>query len=122
MKSLIINPLPIFDDNYVWLIEDHQTNLAVCVDPGDAFPVISYLKQHALTLEAILITHHHDDHIGGIALLLEAYPECKIYAPNDDEITNVTVRVHDNEIVKLKTNNLYVDKESTLYAKHTEII
>lgn len=63
--------IPIFNDNYVWCI--HNGANAVVVDPGDAKPVIEYLTKHKLQLNAILITHHHPDHIGGVATLVDKY-------------------------------------------------
>ena len=60
-------PLPAFADNYLWLLHDGQD--AVVVDPGDATPVITALDEHQLNLRAILVTHHHADHIGGINAL-----------------------------------------------------
>jgi hydroxyacylglutathione hydrolase len=75
---LNIIPIPAFDDNYIWLL--HNTRHAVVVDPGDAAPVIATLKALNLTLTAILITHHHSDHIDGVASLL-AYRAVPVYAP-----------------------------------------
>jgi len=57
-------PLPAFQDNYLWLL--HDGHRALVVDPGDAKPVLAALQQHGLQLEAILVTHHHADHIGGL--------------------------------------------------------
>lgn len=73
-----IIPIPILDDNYVWLII--KDNNAIAVDIGDDKPVLDYLGQHNLNLSAILITHHHDDHIGGVANAKSAHPNAKIYA------------------------------------------
>ena len=56
-------PLPAFQDNYLWLLHDGQR--ALVVDPGDAGPVQAHLAAHGLQLDAILVTHHHPDHIGG---------------------------------------------------------
>ncbi|MCG9773626.1 MBL fold metallo-hydrolase, partial [Vibrio diabolicus] len=61
---LEIKSIPAFNDNYIWLIQNSDKRCAV-VDPGDAKPVLEYLQANELTLEAILITHHHNDHIGG---------------------------------------------------------
>jgi hydroxyacylglutathione hydrolase len=61
--------LPAFSDNYLWLWQQGQ--LAVVVDPGDAEPVLQALTDHRLTLKAILVTHHHADHVGGLRLLQE---------------------------------------------------
>jgi hydroxyacylglutathione hydrolase len=75
---LNIIPIPAFDDNYIWLL--HNARNAVVVDPGDAEPVIKTLKQLNLTLSAILITHHHSDHIGGVEALL-THQDVPIFAP-----------------------------------------
>ncbi len=56
--------LPAFSDNYLWLWQ--QDLLAVVVDPGDATPVLQALDHHRLKLAAILVTHHHPDHVGGV--------------------------------------------------------
>uniref|UniRef100_UPI004048BA54 hydroxyacylglutathione hydrolase n=1 Tax=Polynucleobacter sp. TaxID=2029855 RepID=UPI004048BA54 len=73
-------PIPAFDDNYLWCIHDGKS--ALIVDPGDAVPVLDYLKREKLTLKGILITHHHADHTGGILQLLEALDSTiPVYAP-----------------------------------------
>lgn len=73
-----VRPLAAFSDNYIWLLtRDRQ---AVVVDPGDAAPVLAALAQDGLTLAAILVTHHHPDHVGGIAALLAAHP-VPVYGP-----------------------------------------
>ena len=72
-------PITAFEDNYVWLIHHHGR--AAVVDPGDAEPVLAYLQQHQLTLDAILITHYHADHIDGVAALLHNFPEASTYTP-----------------------------------------
>ncbi len=72
-------PIPAFEDNYIWLLR--RGAHALVVDPGDAVPVISLLQAQSLQLDAILVTHHHADHIGGVADLLQAYPEALVYAP-----------------------------------------
>jgi hydroxyacylglutathione hydrolase len=60
-------PLPAFQDNYLWLLHDGQR--ALVVDPGDAQPVLAFLRDNGLRLEAILVTHHHPDHVGGVDAL-----------------------------------------------------
>lgn len=62
-------PLPAFSDNYIWVL--HDTRRALVVDPGDAQPVFDFLQQSGLQLEAILVTHHHADHVGGVGALRE---------------------------------------------------
>lgn len=70
---LQIKSIPAFDDNYIWLIQNRDRDCAV-VDPGSAEPVLAYLKQNDLNLKAVLITHHHHDHIGGVAELVHQFP------------------------------------------------
>jgi len=70
--------IPAFNDNYIWLIKDSQSQRCVVVDPGDAEPVLATLEAQQLIIEAILITHHHHDHTGGVAALIADNPEIKI--------------------------------------------
>ncbi len=86
---LTIKSIPAFNDNYIWLIQNNDQRCAI-VDPGDAQPVLEYLDRHNLTLEAILVTHHHNDHTGGIAMLLEAFPETKVVGPAQENISSLT--------------------------------
>ena len=109
-----ITPIPAFQDNYIWLISNDQH--AVVVDPGDAAPVIAYLKQHQLTLDAILVTHHHADHIGGIDELARHYP-CKIYAPLKEKYDFNHESVTDKQIIYL--NNLQLSLEVLEVPGHT---
>ena len=73
-----------FRDNYLWLMSGRGSG--VMVDPGDAEPVIAALESRGLTLSAILITHHHSDHIGGVAALRAVWPEVKVFGPEDSRI------------------------------------
>jgi glyoxylase-like metal-dependent hydrolase (beta-lactamase superfamily II) len=75
---LEVIPLPALRDNYIWLIHDGQ--YVVAVDPGEAGPILSWLAARHMRLAAILVTHHHADHVGGVAELVAAYA-CPVYAP-----------------------------------------
>ena len=96
MKNLTIHPIKAFSDNYIWCIHDGKN--AVVVDPGDAKPVQKYLATNNLTLIAILVTHHHPDHIGGIESLTEDIP---VFGPATETISSLTHRVQEGDIVTI---------------------
>ena len=100
---LEILPVPAFRDNYIWLL--HNGFHAVVVDPGDAVPVIRTLQEHGLTLQAILITHHHDDHIGGVAELLKHQP-APVYAPMNSRYAFPHTVVEEGSVVTVPTLQL----------------
>lgn len=86
---LNIETIPAFDDNYIWLILDKARRYAAIVDPGDEEPVIDYLQQHQIQPVAILITHHHGDHTGGIDALVKKY-QIPVYGPASERIPSMT--------------------------------
>ena len=98
MNPIEVIPLRAFSDNYIWTLRD-STHAAV-VDPGDAKPVLEYLRAERLELVAILNTHHHPDHIGGNAELLKHY-RVPVYGPHDDRIHEVTHRLRDGERISM---------------------
>lgn len=85
-----ISPIPAFNDNYIWMLQD--ADQAVVVDPGDATPVLDTLQQQGLTLSGILITHHHFDHVGGVADLL-AHRDVPVWGPHNPDITTIKQRL-----------------------------
>jgi hydroxyacylglutathione hydrolase len=98
---LRVQPVPAFSDNYIWLIEcPAAAHRVVAVDPGDAAPVIAALESQGLSLAAILLTHHHPDHIGGVAQLVRRWPAAVI-APGDERIDYRTRTVRDGERCEL---------------------
>lgn len=72
-----VETLPAFSDNYIWLLHNSSSQAWV-VDPGDAEPVLGFLKQQQLNLAGILLTHHHGDHDGGVAELQKYYPQLRV--------------------------------------------
>ena len=90
-------PLPAFDDNYIWLLRD-ASGRALVVDPGDATPVLAALGDGPPP-HAILLTHHHGDHIGGVDELLARWPDMPVFAPRDERIGTASQRVADGEEV-----------------------
>lgn len=87
-----------FRDNYIWLLR--RGTAAAVVDPGEAGPVLEYLSGNGLTLSAILVTHHHPDHVGGVATLAARH-DLPVYGPAGEEIPTVTHPLHEGERVHL---------------------
>ena len=81
-----ITRIPAFTDNYFWLLSSKNNHFATIVDPGDSKPVLNTLQNKHLILESILVTHHHNDHIGGINDLKKEFPKCIVYGPDDKRI------------------------------------
>lgn len=97
---LIVKSIPAFNDNYIWLIHNNQGECAV-VDPGDATPVLAYLKSSDYRLTTILATHHHNDHVGGIAELKQAYPDVSVIGPEQEAIAGLTQTVRAGDKLQL---------------------
>ena len=86
---LTITALPAFNDNYIWLLQDSATQQCAAVDPGDAKPVLQWLKDNpGWQLTDILITHHHHDHTGGIGTLKQA-TGARVHGPGQETIEGV---------------------------------
>ncbi|HAT31511.1 MAG TPA: hydroxyacylglutathione hydrolase [Janthinobacterium sp.] len=94
--ALSVLTVPAFADNYLWLIHDGKH--AVAVDPGAAAPILDALRANALTLSAILLTHHHADHIGGVPELLQHYA-VPVFGPRNETITAVTRTLAQGDVV-----------------------
>jgi len=97
-------PIPALADNYIWLLHDDDGN-AVVVDPGDATVVEQALTARGLQLRAILLTHHHYDHVDGVPEL-RARHGVPVYAPVDERIVEATHSVRDGERVELAAPRL----------------
>src|SRR3990167_2282045 len=87
-------------DNYIWLLVDESQKTAVIVDPGEAKPVLDYLAAQALTPLAILITHHHWDHVNGITEIKDRF-DIPVYAPATEDVPLVTTQVHEDADVNV---------------------
>lgn len=97
-RPLSVLAVPAFADNYLWLIHDGVH--AAVVDPGDAGPVLQTLQDHSLALTAILLTHHHADHVGGVPELLARHP-VPVYGPDNPRIEGISHPVSEGEQVNL---------------------
>lgn len=94
---LQIIPILAFKDNYIWLA--HNGNQAVVVDPGDATPVLNMLHTLNLSLQTILITHHHHDHIDGVNDLIAQYPHVKVFAPKLEQYKFNHIAVGEPDVI-----------------------
>jgi hydroxyacylglutathione hydrolase len=92
MMSII--PIPAFRDNYIWCLTNGR--LAAVVDPGDAAPVIAWLDRNGVALSAILATHHHADHVGGIPALCARY-DVPVFGPAHEAIPQRTHALGDGD-------------------------
>ena len=113
-NTLSILTVPAFDDNYLWIIHDGQ--YAVAIDPGDATPILAALAQNNLALCAILLTHHHADHIGGVPDLLK-HKLVPVYGPTNDGIAAVNHPLTQND--RLHLPELDLDLEIIEVPGHT---
>lgn len=103
-----ITPIPAFNDNYIWMLNHENTpRQVVVVDPGDAQAVIDVMEKHQLTLEAILITHHHQDHTGGVATLAQQY-SIPVYGPTNSPFTGITQPLKDGDTIQVLNTVLSV--------------
>jgi hydroxyacylglutathione hydrolase len=95
---LRVSPVSAFRDNYIWLI--HNDRQAIAVDPGDAAPVEAFLKQNDLALVAVLATHHHADHVGGVVELI-AHRNIPVYGPERENIPTLTRRLKEGDRIQI---------------------
>jgi len=95
---LTLTPIPAFDDNYLWLLDNGRE--ALVVDPGDAAPVAAALDARGLTLAGILLTHHHGDHVGGVEALRPRL-QGPVYGPAREALPGPVTRVQGGDAVEL---------------------
>jgi hydroxyacylglutathione hydrolase len=103
---LSLRPLPAFSDNYIWTLANERGE-ALVVDPGDAAPVLAAAAQ-GLRPIAILLTHHHPDHVGGAGELVERFG-IPCIAPKDERIAHASARVGDGDRVRIPELDLDFD-------------
>ena len=102
-------PVPAFSDNYIWLIHGLGDRRRVAiVDPGDAGAVSKHVKKHGLEPAAILVTHHHWDHVGGVARLVDEFA-LPVYGPADEDIPGRDFALREGDRVKLRDLGLEFD-------------
>ncbi|MGE4534719.1 hydroxyacylglutathione hydrolase [Halomonas sp.] len=97
---LSVTPIPAFSDNYIWLLRQDTSPEVCVVDPGDATPVIELLEREGLTLSTVLITHHHQDHTGGLDELIKRYSP-RVIGPDNDAIAGIDTPVAEGDEVRV---------------------
>jgi len=101
-----ITAIPALQDNYIWVI--HDNSHAAVVDPGESEPVLAFLRTRNLQLDAILCTHRHGDHIGGIAALREVY-NVPVYGRRHTKNPHITNDLYEGAQVKLAALDIEFD-------------
>lgn len=97
-----MHPVRAFQDNYIWLIEPARAPAQlVAVDPGESAPLIAALERRGASLAAILLTHHHPDHIGGVEDLTRRWP-VPVFGPEDERILPKIQPRHEGQRCDLK--------------------
>lgn len=99
--------IPAFQDNYIWLLH-HENQRCAIVDPGEAEGVLTALKQYRITPEAILLTHHHRDHVAGVAEILQNYPHLPVYGPQETADKGASRRVKGGDLISLSLGQFSV--------------
>lgn len=88
--------IPAFQDNYIWVLVDGERR-CIIVDPGEAAPIMKAIDENGWQPEAILLTHHHNDHVGGVPALRARFPELKVYGPAETQNKGTTQVVEEGE-------------------------
>ena len=99
MENIEITGIPAFRDNRLWCVSRGRE--ALVVDPGDAVPVQKHLELQGLTPVALLLTHQHAHHVGGVAALLQRYPGIPVFGPAAESITGVSLPLSGGETLSL---------------------
>jgi hydroxyacylglutathione hydrolase len=93
-----VHAVPAFQDNYLWVLAEGRH--AAVVDPGDAAPVEAFLAEHGLELCAILATHHHADHVGGVGALVSHW-KCPVFGPAHDGVAGLDRKLVEGDRIEV---------------------
>ena len=100
--ALRVKPVPCLQDNYLWLLREDATGAVAICDPGEAGPAIAAVEAAGGQLDQILLTHHHADHIGGVAALKARFPRAKVVGAAVDahRLPPLDLMVMDGDVVR----------------------
>jgi hydroxyacylglutathione hydrolase len=102
---LNVKPIPAFSDNYIWMLNNDEQKQVVFVDPGEATQILHLIETERIMPVAILLTHHHADHTGGISEILNKFPDIKVYGPANEKIAAITHPLSEGDEVRLPEIN-----------------
>lgn len=95
-----LSSIPALSDNYIWVLHNEQGHCLI-VDPGDSTPLLAAITQHHWQPEAVLLTHHHQDHTGGVRSLLEHYPGLPVYGSPETQSRGASQLVSHGQVLQL---------------------
>ncbi|QGU88802.1 hydroxyacylglutathione hydrolase [Erwinia sorbitola] len=104
-----LTSIPALQDNYIWTLNDVEGRCLI-VDPGEAAPVLRVIEENKWQPVAILLTHHHHDHVGGVAELLSHYPNLEVYGPEETRAKGAKIIVSEGDNVQI------LGRDFTIYA------
>lgn len=93
-----LNSIPAFQDNYIWVLSN-DSGRCLIVDPGEAAPVLSAIEKNQWRPEAIFLTHHHNDHVGGVKALRQRFPDIVVYGPAETADKGATHLVQEGDTI-----------------------
>ena len=98
-NNINIFPIKAFKDNYIWVIQEKLNG--IIIDPGEAKPVLEKLKRQNINLTAILITHKHYDHTGGVEELIKRNPDVQVFGPENIEFNFKYTIVKEGDVISI---------------------
>ncbi|WP_342322108.1 hydroxyacylglutathione hydrolase [Kosakonia sp. BYX6] len=93
-----LNSIPAFQDNYIWVLSNDDGRCLI-VDPGEAAPILKAIDENHWQPDAIFLTHHHNDHVGGVKELRERFPDVVVYGPAETQNKGTTQVVAEGDTV-----------------------
>ncbi len=117
LPRLNLTSIPALRDNYIWVL-NNASGECIIVDPGEARPVTDTIAANQWHPVAILLTHHHSDHVDGVAELVRQWPELVVYGPEETQNKGATQQVRDGSIITILEHEFNVTETPGHTAGH----